>query len=178
MFEIGFDQRDLERVLHAIEKVHSAVILYVYDELPLRLARQYKLNLIEAMVGEDYAEGYAPYHPRYKNWKSEYAAGSFWVLFGDLIRALGIHRIERGRFCGVKSSVMDRGGKSWFGHRDKGKPKPIAMYGWIMELGGDYGTGGDHPARPVFEPALDDFAREEAPRIGEKALEEIGRQWS
>ena len=119
------------------------------------------------------------YSPKYRNWKEMYArGGQFGVLFGDLVMNITNFKVGGSSWMsGVPDGVMDRGGKSWLGHGDRGKPKSIAMYGKIFEEGYSGDTrAGFHPKRPVFRHTLDTFARETVEE-GKKILVIVGDSW-
>lgn len=96
------------------------------------------------------------YHPWYAEWKAEnFGKKGFWKLWGNLISSIKHFQVGDGAWmAGIPYGVMDQGGSSWFGEGDLGKPKPVAMYARILEFGGDFGSGGKHPARPMFGPAI------------------------
>jgi len=123
------------------------------------------------------------YSPRYDWWKHVTAgsSGRFWDLYGDLISKLQIFIVDGNNWMtGVPEGVTDSGGKSWFdtGSRTRGKSKSIAMYGNILEFGFQGGrASGNHPARPMFEPALVNFAYNESPVIGDDILDRVSVVW-
>ena len=125
-----------------------------------------KQQLIGNLTSQKFASSYSDYSARYAIWKGAYGrisrGNAFWQLYGDLLKAIQIKKTywngKISTFVGIPPGIYDSGGKSWFGKGDKGKPKEILMYAIVMEKGGDYGSAGYHPPRPLFEPTEREFA--------------------
>jgi hypothetical protein len=182
------NQSDFTRVMNAVKEIKRISSYYASYILPLRLAKAFNLHIIESIGNQKYSVNYQPYgrtsgSERYYGWKIEHSTSpdKFWYLMGDLVRNLTTFKVYNGYFAGIPYEVMDRGGKSWSGtgKAPRGKPKSIAAYGWIMEEGGDYSadSGGDHPARPLFAPALEYFAWNLAPLELNKVVSIIESSW-
>ena len=178
MIQFEVNKRDFDRIMRDLDRVAAKADRYARDEGPRRLAVDYKQFLLAAIFSGRYDSLYAGYNLRYSAWKAEYGrATGFWTLFGDLVQNIKFFKTGTGWFTGVPEGVFDSGGKSWLGHGDKGESKEIAWYGWIMELGGSYGRGGKHPARPIFGPTLEEFSQTKAMDIADRLLIEVGRAW-
>lgn len=175
MISWSINDTHFRRIIFAIEKMISMAILQKKD-LPYKSAIDYKQLLVQNILTQKYASTYSPYSPWYAHWKTvTMLSGShFWRLYGDLLKAITTRQATNGYFSGVPSGVMDSGGKSLFGTRKnpRGKRKPIAMYGRVME-----GGLNNHPARPVFGPTRDEYARSGWPVRGRESLKKIGNQW-
>ncbi len=187
--EAKWDDRQKNILMSRLATVTRMVYYYIQPpgELPkqlsikyVELARQY---LLLFRRGGDM--GYKAYNPDYAKWKKQYGKLSgFWNLMGDLFENVKSSRARDGYFGGVVSTVMDRGGKSWYGKGNRGEPKSIAMYGTVMEEGLAGGKAGVHPARPLFRPVLEKFAYSKsrataglAWSICDSALMKIGDAW-
>jgi hypothetical protein len=164
------NQADFTRVINATKEIKRMSSYYASNILPQRLAKAYVVHLIESIGNQKYSVNYAPYSTdRYYQWKLSHSPspGKFWFLMGDLVRNLTTRRHYNGFFAGIPGDVQDMGGKSWgktVGKRAN-KPSHIAAYGWIMEEGDNFSSkhGGNHPARPLFAPALEYFGWNLAP---------------
>ena len=178
MIKIEFDPADLKRVKNALKTLRSEIRSEV-EECPRRMAEGYKREIIRNILTQRYKWNYAPYDERYKKWKEKVGMANrgFWILTGDLMLALSVNRFTEGYFSGILSNVTDMGGKSWFGNMDKGPSKNIAAYGWIMERGGNFGKGGDHPKRALFEPTFNDFKAKQALTILKVSANKIAGAW-
>ena len=166
------------RALDRIERVAKAQMRI----LPFLCATDYHHLLIGNLLSQKFYGQYPRYSPRYAHWKTEVVlkGSQFWLLYGDLVKSITIfERADRmtptrGAWMGgVPAGVHDRGGKSWFGKGDKGKPKPIAMYGRVMEFGLH-----THPERPLFKPTMDEYASAGWKKRGAEALNKIRMAWS
>ena len=171
---------DIRRLKAAVLRVRG------YEEsmrkqLPHRCAIEFRNLLIHNINSQAFAGLYAPYNPRYRVWKSAYGTyrSEFHKLTGDFIGALRVFPFgHQGYVAGIIPGTRDRGGKSWHGKLDKGPPKPISMYGWIFERGGDFRSqkGGKHPPRPIFKPTTDEYIPTWRKR-GFQALARMGKAW-
>lgn len=144
--------------------------------LPFLAAEDYKHLLIGNILSQKYSSQYAPYNPRYAQWKTQrmLRGSSFWNLYGDLIRNIMVFNHGNGVMAGIPAGVYDRGGKSWFSTRQShvGRAKPIAMYGQVMEFG-----LGNHPARPVFLPTAMEYSNLGWWRRGRASQVRIINEW-
>ncbi|MFZ3044702.1 MAG: hypothetical protein WA151_02210 [Desulfatirhabdiaceae bacterium] len=176
MISFGFNHTDLDRIERAVEKV-AAQARIEKEALPYRCAREFRGILFNNILTQKYATSYAPYSPRYAEWKTQIMgiAPKFWSLFGDLLNSLTIEMIHNGWFAGLPGDVMDSGGKSWFGTKAtrRGKSKPISMYASVMELGLN-----NHPARPVIGPTTEEYAADGWLKQGAVSLRKIGNAWT
>lgn len=92
---------------------------------------------------------------------------------GELMRSLTTIRLSaKGWLGGIPSGVMDSGNVSWLGGGDKGRPVPIALYAQWME----FGRRGQ-PARPLFAPTLNEYAKGGAIKRGSESLGKIRSGW-
>jgi hypothetical protein len=176
--EIKFDQADVRRVLRAFRRIERAVDREK-KELPYRCAVEY-VNLLRGnIMTQKFAGGYAPYHPRYANWKAQYFASSgYWVMRGTVVNSLTVYRDRHPQrwVGGIRPNAGMVPGSSWFGPPGRGKPKSINMYAYVNEYGGNY-VGANHPARPVFRPTKKEYERGGFPKRGRESLDIIGRSW-
>lgn len=188
MITIKLNQKELERIRKAGQKVIKRARWWMEDnggELPRRASLQFVNKLAVAISTEKYSAGYAQYHPQYRNWKAQWASIGWWKIKGDLLASLTTwmspYKTKGGWMAGIPGGVMDSGGKSWWyrglGGKNKGKRKKIAMIATTGEFGGNFGKGGTHPARPVFQPTMDDYYEEDLPKLADQALDAIGGAW-
>lgn len=180
VFTALLDFNDVKRWLEALDRVLDCAHFWADKdggELNRKCARDYANKVLMAISSNRYS--YHPYTNRYADWKYSvgFGARSFWQLKGDLTRALKHFREEGGWKGGIPYWTLDTGGKSWYGNLNRGPRKSIAMYGIVMEFGGNYGEGGRHPARPVFWPIYKEFSLVEWPRAHWVALQDIGSKW-
>jgi len=181
MIKIKLNETEYKRILRALKKLQNrAKWWFEVDggEMNRRCAIGYAQLLIKNIMTEKYAAGYAPYHPRYRQFKQDYFSQGWWRLKGDLVKNVVNFKEGIGWMGGVPAGVFDTGGKSWFGMGKRGKPKSIAMYARVGEFGGKLPRGGgDHPARPVFRPTMEEFERTSWPKQIEYATDDIKRAW-
>jgi len=166
-FTITFNEADLRRWYAATHKLEKEANKE-WDENPKRNAIGYSNLLITNIMMQKGMGHYPSYHPYYAYWKAQYGlgGGGFWRLMGDLVKSITHFRVTETRkkqwksyMGGVPSSAVDSGGKSWFGRGDKGPPKRIAMYGYVMEYGGTWAKAGVHPPRPLFGPTAEEYQK-------------------
>ena len=161
-FKFKMVQKDKQRYLNSCDKLMDRLLINK-DKMENMQAEALKQLLIGNITGQKFS--YVSHNERYKAWKDTYGDSRFWILYGDLLKAIQVGEIQRwGRphkFVGIKPKIFDRGGKSWLGHGDKGEPKEILVYALVMEKGGNYKSkgGGDHPARPMFQPTEEEFSQ-------------------
>ena len=151
-----------------------------------RCANAFIAELREAVVTQKYS--FESYNDKYELWKARnYGGLGFAELGGDFLAALSVWKMERahvkgasakglgaGWAGGVPEGQMDSGGKGW---SKKSPPKEIAMYMSVFEFGGDYGEGGNHPSRPLFQNTLKDFSEGTGAKIGQLVLEDMAAAW-
>lgn len=188
---IYFDVGDLKKWLRALTRIETEGRRQSRDT-PRLGSIDYKQLIIRNIMGQRHMAGYAPYHTRYAAWKAQYGrAHGYWKLFGDLVRNIVSTRttypfrtgqLTYAFFAGIPAGVKDQGGKSWLIRNTRrrsalaNKPKPIAWYARIMEKGSTRG-GQRHPARPIFEPSMEEYAQGGWLQRGDEALREIGKKW-
>lgn len=182
------NEADLRRIMWAIHKVEDTVN-FLKMEVPRSMAIECQQKLVAAIITQKYLGQWGSrareYHPRYRLWKELYGrAGGmkFWILWTDLLKNIKVFKQPYagrhwGWMAGIQAGTMDTGGKSWMGRGRKGKAKPVAWYGRILEWGGSFGEGGVHPPRPVFGPTLRDFASESVPTYSNMMAARILAQW-
>jgi hypothetical protein len=192
MIQFHLNLSDVRRINIALLSVARESANYANNVLPRRLSRAFVLHLINSVGSGRYSGGYAPYNEDYRLWKSTHSARHiFWYLGGDFLKALTTFKVYNGWFAGIPFEVQDKGWKSYGGRAGYGsysdvqgkranQPSNIAAYGWIMEEGGDYSSegGGDHPARPLFVPAMEDFAKYYVPTEIDKIIPMLRKVWS
>lgn len=179
-FAVQLNTKDVTNWVKALDRVVDRAHYWADrdgGELNKRCAKEYADKIVLAIYSKQHA--YTPYTARYAMWKQKVGkwSGGFWNLKGDLIKALTHFREENGWKGGIPADVMDTGGKSWLGNLDKGPSKPIAMYGIVMEFGGNYGKAGYHTERPLFWPVYKDYAAFDWRRNQWVAMQDIGRYW-
>lgn len=182
---IRLDVGDLTKWLRALDRI-EAEARRQSREAPRKESIDYKHLLVGNIMGQRHMSGYAAYNTRYAAWKAQYGrAHGYWQLFGDLVRNIvstrttypfGTSQLTYAFFSGIPAGVKDSGGKSWFGRGHKGASKDIAWYARIMEKGSASG-GQVHPARPIFEPTMEEYAQSGWITRGAEALNEIGKRW-
>jgi len=181
MISVKLNQTEYKRILQALKEVRYKSKRWFEvrgGELNRRCAIGYAQLLVRNIMTQKHMGGYAPYHPRYRQFKQDYFAGGWWRLKGDLVKNIVNFREGVGWMGGVPAGVFDTGGKSWFGMGRKGKRKQIAMYARVGEFGGKLPRGGgDHPARPIFQPTTEEYADGEWLKQGGLAMKDIEGSW-
>jgi len=178
MIWLEFNKADYRRYMGALNRIESRSKIFAND-LSYRNAVSFYMLLLDNLFKSGSKYNYPLYRHRYAAWKKSW--GNFWRLDGDLVKNIIKRRIKDGWTVGI-NDVMDQGGKSWFGrtvaHPGRlGKSKSIGMYATVMEFGGNYGKGGKHPPRPLFNPTREEYAQGEWPKKGKKALQNIKGAW-
>jgi len=180
MIQLEFNKTDYRRYMGALDRIE---LWYKRKSriLDFRNAASFHWLLLDNLFKSGSKYGYAPYRHRYAAWKKTGFMGNFWRLDGDLVKNIVKRSVKDGWVVGI-NDVMDQGGKSWFGrtatHPGRlGKPKSIGMYATVMEFGGDFGQGGKHPPRPLFNPTREEYAKGEWPKEGAKTLQTIKGAW-
>ena len=182
MIAIKLDQKDYQRVMKALRKVRQKANFQFVTrggEMNRKCAIGYAQMLVRNIMS---LKRPSPlYVPRYHAWKKKYGRMGYpapWRLFGDLVANISNFRDGPGWMGGIQAGIFDTGNKSWLGKGDTGESKEIAMYARVGEFGGKLPRGGgDHPARPVFRPTMEEYAQAEWPKQGGIALKEVGRSW-
>jgi hypothetical protein len=182
----SFKASDFRRWLYATQKLES-IVRYWARRLPQTLATQYAENVKRNIMRQKFMGAYQPYVTRYAYWKAQnFPSFRYWYLAGDLYNNIKAFPVRGGR-AGVGSTWMGgipsgitSAGKSWKGTPSKplGKAKSIAMYGYVMEYGGSFGSGGVHPPRPIFTPTYWEFARKDWYKGHDKAASRMIQSWS
>ena len=179
MITIKFIEADVKRYLKALVKLNAAAMGFGQQEMQRRCAVDYYQLLVKNIMSKMVPK--PSYSPRYARWKKKYGRMGFpspWRLKGDIVASLSAFPAGKGWMGGIPIGAMDSGGKSWLGKGDKGRSKPIAMYGSVMEHGGSYGKGGTHPPRPVFGPTAKEYARAGWQKRGQEALNKQKAAWA
>ena len=179
MIKLIINPRDKSKIRKAIKRV----ILQIRSEtrnMPRRCSHD-AVSLLRGNINKQVFAPYAPYSERYRKWKSERGYPLiFWKLKGDLIMAIKSHRITSGMgqevqyLAGISSTAYDSGAKDYYG---RGPRKRIAEYARILEFGGSFGKGGNHPARPLFRPTARQYRHGAMINQGVKSLRNIANKW-
>jgi len=187
-YYVQLDQKDLARILNALDRVKKSTYEWTYNEMPKRGATKFLLLLKSNIISQRYSSLYNSLSPGYAEWKGE--LDKFWLLKGDFLRSLSAFRSNQSAgilefgggqwMAGVPAGVRDSGGKSWFYPRSSDKQKKhgsrsIATYAYYGEFG--HGGKNPQPARPIFVPTLIEYEKDGWPKQGDDALKYIGRQW-
>ncbi len=183
---VHFNADELGRWMRATHRLETKA-RQEWEDHPRRCSLRYVMLLRRNIATQKHMGGYADYNPRYAEWKEQFGRlRGFWRLFGDLMnnlthwRTLVVTPNAKAWIGGIPGHVVDSGGKSWFTNEKKsyGRPKPIAMYGRVMEFGGTLPRGGGtHPPRPVFDPTRVEFRDGEFLDLGRRSLWNIARGW-
>ncbi len=177
--------QDLKRWVRGVKGVNREVHRQAED-LPRKNSIDYVMLLIRNIQTSKFSGTYASYNPRYLEWKLQYGKRQgFHQLTGDLVNALKSFRIASKRsgvtaayMGGITQGITDSGGKSWFGKGDKGKSKSISMYARVSEFGGNFGKGGVHPKRPVFEPTAEEYSNNGMNFRVKESFNKIRNRWT
>jgi hypothetical protein len=191
---------DFNKLMFALEKVKSMALLQ-RDDMQYYCSTEFHQLLIRNLNSEAFAGGstsnsqYASYTTRYAIYKGAYRTlgaigkfhpkfstfspitGEFWKLAGDLVKNIVKRKFGRSGYA-VGVNDVKVGGKSWFGTDYSGKLKSLGMIAIVNEYGGNYGQGGRHPGRPLFNPTRDQYETTLWPVQGDKALSKMGNSWS
>ena len=189
---IRFDVSDFNRWIRALTNVQTESRRQS-REVPRLGAIDYKQLLIRNIMGQRHMGGYTPYRDRYAEWKAAHGRRrGYWQLFGDLVRSITTERttypfstgqLTYAFFSGIPAGVKDSGGKSWASRNTRtrsaiaNRPKKIAWYARIMEKGLPRRKGQTHPARPIFEPSMEEYKQSGWLVRGQAALTAVGRRW-
>ncbi|MDY0324787.1 MAG: hypothetical protein RBQ87_01270 [Candidatus Cloacimonadaceae bacterium] len=175
MFKWEIKQTDIVKMRKSLLKLQS-MIEHEAGVLSYNNAASFRAMLLRNILTQKFATTYAPYSPRYAEWKTQkmLLGSHFWKLFGDVLENITLHRRNDGWFAGIPEGIYDSGGKSWFATKTNrvGKKKPVSMYAIVMEEGLN-----SHPARPMFGPTLDEYAAGEWIRQAEQSLKRINEAW-
>lgn len=153
MITAKLSSKDVAKIVRAIKRVVTQVKTQ-RRIMPRRCAME-AVQLLRGNINKQAFSPYVSYTKKYAKWKRQQGRPSmFWKLTGDLIQAIRVHRITQTAWmAGISGSAMDSGGKSY----GKGRRVPIGMYARILEYGGNFGSGGKHPKRPVFVPTAHQY---------------------
>jgi len=182
--KIVFNKNQIENILQASRKLKTFVEKERY-ELPRQFAgHYYKVLITNLNSGKhmgSFQYGRTPGSRRYLKWKADYGSADKgpWRLADDLIKSIKVTSYNNGYLTGIRSELKDRGGKSWFGTKDKpkGKKKPIAMYARVLEFGMEDNPDQYHPPRPMFGPALEDFISSDLEWRIKRTMHRMGLTW-
>ena len=174
MIQIQFNQADLRRWISAIYRIKRRVRGRVKEQMQMDCAIEYHQLVHKNIMSEKYAP-FTAYAGAYEKWKKKrnYKYPGWWKLNLDLVNALTIFKQGDGYVGGVPPGAMDMGGKSY----GKGRAYKIAKYGWIAEWGGSF-AGQKHPARAVFKPTMDEYAKDGWEKKGEEVLDKVREAWA
>lgn len=174
MIQIQFNQADLIRWMSALRRVKRRAHSQIKTQMQMNCAIEYHQLVHKNIMSEKYAP-FTAYEDRYAKWKKKkgYKYPGWWKLNLDLVNALTIFKQGDGYVGGIPPGVMDSGGKSY----GEGRAYLIAKYGWIAEWGGIF-AGQKHPARAVFKPSMDEYAKDDWKKQGQKALNKVGEAWA
>ena len=183
---VQYHMPDFTRFIRASSRLVNLVGQAAKRWVPRKLAIAFVPFVVEGIKSNRYVYAWNPralrYNVKYQEWKlAHFNQLKFWILRGELIRAITHFRMDEGYMAGVRPGAMDSGGVSWYGSGDKGPPKPIAMYARVLEYGGNFRAagGGIHPPRPVFWPSLVHFRLRTAKLIGRKYMRTtVARAWT
>ena len=171
MLKVSLNNSDYERIMNALRKLEVLAAVIVQDDMQRICATDFYQLVFQNIVTQKYAGTYAPYSPRYAKWKMDVVGHlNFWVLKGDLLKALTVFKSKTGWTGGIPAGVKDTGGKSWKGNLDKGAPEEIALYGQRLEFD-------KKKPRKVFQPTTEEYAIEGWKKRGREALREVGKLW-
>ena len=174
MFKVELNQNDLNKILNAVKGVSIRATIETMDTMQRKcsvtFAQLFKVNIIS----QKYATGWK-YSKSYKDWKEKYYGQlNFWMLSGDLYKAIHSSRYLNGYLGGVPMGAFDSGVKSW--SRKDNRRLPIARYGWWLELGNRNGT---QPARPILGPTINEYMTSgDWINKGIEALNKVKQQWT
>jgi len=151
-----FNIQDFRRWQTATVRIIRKMIIEKND-FPMRCAVGYVNRVRSDIDRQTYSGYYAPYNDRYAKWKQKHFPESegFWHLRGFLKGNLRPFKVREGWFGGISGDIIVPG-SSWFGDGFSGRPVSLALYGYW----GEYGRTGQ-PPRPLFNPALEEFKRNE-----------------
>jgi hypothetical protein len=162
------DTRDLKRILRAIDAVYNTAV-----QSAKNLPRQFALEYADVLRGNIRGGNIAVagrYSPRYIEYKrKEVGHLRPWILRGDLLANITVHREGNEWFAGVPAGIKDSGGKGWFG---TGAPSFIGAYARANEFG-----LGPTPERPMFRPSLQHYIGAGAVNHITIAKQKLKRRW-
>jgi len=173
MISVKINQADTARIMGALNRLQTTVKVQGKDTMQFKCATDY-YQLVLNNINKRHSPRPA-YSRRYKNWKYEYGWQGYpspWKLKGDLVQSLGSFRFGDGYLGGVQPGARDSGGKSWHGKGKKGQKgtyKSIEMYGRV----GEYGK----KKRPVFEPTMEEYAKDGWQKRGDEMITRMGADW-
>ncbi len=164
MLRVGarYDLKPLQAWVNSVDKALIS-LENMTDKIAFSGAGMYVQELINAILDQRYAATYVPYSVSYaEKKKAEVSHLDFWILTGDVVRAVEI--IPGGK--GTAFAGLDPRGAAGASGGDRGKS--IAFYAFVNEYGtrlqygsrnhyvrlqpGNVGNGPAVPARPVFRP--------------------------
>jgi hypothetical protein len=170
MIEIKVNEQDKQRLFNALSRIRQTIETQGKDTMQMKCAVDYYQLVMKNIQKK--ARVSPAYSKRYRNWKYEYGWMGYpspWRLRGDLVKSLGAYRFGDGYIGGVQPGARDSGGKSWFGkgkQGPKGPPKSIEMYGRVEEH-----------RRPIFEPTMNEYAKDGWKKRGDEMLKRLQADW-
>lgn len=178
MIEIKVDEVTRRRIINAIKKVQVAV-RYQSNELPRIMSQQFVVRVRQDILAGYWVSRWSArgqrYETHYGEWKEEQGYGNtFWKLAGTLIANIKSFKVSGGWMSGIPNGIFGASPR-YSGTRFY----EISKYAYTLEHGEDYKSkkGGIHPPRPVFKHSIMEFAYNESPILGERALTFIAGKW-
>jgi len=166
MIQIVFDPTDMTRYLRALYKLGVKVQIW-QNTICYRGATDYFQLVHKNIMSEKYSGAYPAYSEKYGKWKQKkgYKYPGWWKLEQNLLNALTVFKTEDGWMGGIPAGLGgSRGGT-------------IAVYGSAGEF---ESFRGDQPARPVFEPTMQEYAKDENgwKKRAKEALDAMKEAWA
>ena len=185
MLKVNVDRRQLDQIIRALGRVESKIHYETKHNLPKRGAIRARDMLFENIHNQKFSGGsygyksYDEYNKTYSEWKSEMGMGfkGFWRLFDDLVSSLEVFNYRKGVMAGIRSGILDSGGKSMF-TAGGGQRKEIAWIARLMEWGWTNPVTHAHVGeRPLFRPTRVEFKRKELGKLGDLGIKKIRKEW-
>lgn len=163
---------DISRILFAIAKVESMVELQKTD-MPYYCSVEFKNLVISNLHTQKFAGSYAPYSEIYQDWKLRQNLGmQYWKLYMDLVENIKVFKVRRGWMAGITPGKRATVSSSMFGKAKGTRKVLISEYARWME----FGRRGQ-PARPLFQPTMEEYRRDGFIKQGQKSLRRIKGGW-
>lgn len=166
MIEAIVKPADRMRFLQATVRVYKVAYEEVTDNQQMRSSMDLRQRLMANILTQRYGGSYAPYSPRYAQWKqsSGYLYPGWWMLGGYLLRSLTSQRWTEGWYAGVAPGATGERGR------------PIAIYGAAGEFAD---IRENQPARPMFTPTTYEYAVDPNgwKKRGEETLRKVENAW-
>lgn len=164
MIQIQFDQADLSRWMRALRRLKIRASHRI-NKMQRDCAIEYYQLVHANIVTEKYAGGYTPYSKTYAKWKQKkgYLYPGWWKLSLNLIHALTVFKQGDGWVGGIPPGATGERGR------------PISIYGAAGEF---KSVRLEQPARPIFEPTMQEYAKEAWKKKGQENLSKIREAWA